>query len=403
MALAGIRVLELEGIGPGPLSSCILADFGADVVTISRVVKGSVASRNDPVSRGKRSIALDLKSPEGVATLKALAAKADVFIEPFRPGVTEKMGIGPDILCRGNPRLIYGRMTGFGQGGNKFEKMAGHDANYLALSGVLDMFRRGDERPMPPANFAGDYAGGGMLLAMGILLAVIERSKSGKGQVVDAAMVDGAAYIALPLFKWMSSGGPVPVCPDGHINPKESILHQGSHFCDSYLCKEHPAKQGTKQYMSVQAIEPEFYKVLLECLGLSDVEGLPAQYDREAWPWMKVRFAQIFLTKTRDEWAEIFYGTDACCVPILNATEAGRFPHNVARGTFAPTCGSPGVVEPAPAPKLSRTPGFAPRPHPTPGGDTRQVLKEFGFSDSEVHVLFEKRAVAETLFTKSKL
>jgi alpha-methylacyl-CoA racemase len=203
MALAGIKVLELEGIGPGPLAACVLADFGADVITISRVVKGRVASQADPVSRGKRSIALDLKSADGVATLKKMVKQADVFIEPFRPGAVEKLGIGPDVLCAENPRLIYGRMTGFGQGGTKFEKMAGHDANYLALAGTLDLFRRGDERPLPPANFAGDYAGGGMMLAMGVLIAVIERATSDKGQVIDAAMVDGANYVALPLYKWM--------------------------------------------------------------------------------------------------------------------------------------------------------------------------------------------------------
>ena len=180
MALSGVKVLELEGIGPGPLGACILADFGADVVSISRLVKGKVRSQADPVSRGKRSIALDLKSPEGLAALKRLASKADVFIEPFRPGVVEKMGCGPEVLCALNPRLIYGRMTGFGQGGTKFEKMAGHDANYLALSGTLDLFRREGDRPAPPANFAGDYAGGGVMLAMGVLLALIDRGKSGK-------------------------------------------------------------------------------------------------------------------------------------------------------------------------------------------------------------------------------
>lgn len=388
-------MLELEGIGPGPLACCVLADFGADVITISRAVGGKVMSQNDPVSRGKRSIALDLKSPEGVAALIVMAEQADVFVEPFRPGVVEKMGVGPDVLCAANPKLIYGRMTGFGQGGTAFEKMAGHDANYLSLAGTLDLFRRGDERPMPPANFAGDYAGGGMMLAMGVLLAVIERNTSGLGQVIDAAMVDGANYVALPLHKWMQSGF-VPVGEDGHVEADKFVLGQAPHFVEAYLCKEDPAKPGTKQYMSVQSIEPAFYAAMLEGLGLGDAEGLPGQNDRSSWPWMKARLGSIFLTKTRDEWAEIYYDTDACCVPILNAQEAAVHPHNVARGSFSPTPGLDGAYEPNPAPKLSRTPGFTPRANPIPGAHTTAVLAEFGFGTDEIASLLQAGAVAET-------
>mmetsp|Transcript_145622 Transcript_145622/g.279260 ORF Transcript_145622/g.279260 Transcript_145622/m.279260 type:complete len:406 (-) Transcript_145622:61-1278(-) len=396
MALAGVRVLELEGIGPCPLAACVLADFGAEVITVCRVSKGVVQSQGDPVSRGKRSIGVDLKSAEGLALVKAMTAKVDVFLEPFRPGVVEKMGLGPNELCAANPRLIYGRMTGFGQGGTRFEKMAGHDANYLALAGTLDLFRRADERPFPPANFAGDYAGGGMMLAMGVLLALLERHGSGKGQVIDAAMVDGANYVALPLFKW-AQGSFVPTQKDGHMDPSRFILVQAPHWVDSYLCKEDPSKPGTKQYMSVQAIEPQFYAALLKGLGLESTPGLPSQFDRSAWPWMKVRFASIFLTKTRSEWAEIFYGTDACCVPILNAQEAAQHPHNVARGSFAPTPGSDGkLFEPAPAPKLSRTPGSAPRPGPVPGGDTQSVLAEFGFADLQIASLMKNGAVSSS-------
>ena len=347
------------------------------------------------VSRGKRSIALDLKSAEGVATLVAMASQADVFVEPFRPGVVEKLGIGPDVLCAANPRLIYGRMTGYGQGGTAFETMAGHDANYLSLSGTLDLFRRGDERPMPPANFAGDYAGGGVMLAMGVLLAVIERSTSNQGQVIDAAMVDGANYVALPLHKWMQSGF-VPVGEDGHVDAPNFVLGMAPHYVEAYECKEDPAKPGTKQYMSVQAIEPAFYAALLDGLGLGDAEGLPGQNDKSGWPWMKERFAGIFMTKTRDEWAEIFYGTDACCVPVLNATEAALHPHNVARGSFSPTPGGPdGAYEPNPAPKLSRTPGLLPRPNPLPGAHTSAVLSEFGFGAEEIGRLLKEGAAVE--------
>mmetsp|Transcript_14822 Transcript_14822/g.22582 ORF Transcript_14822/g.22582 Transcript_14822/m.22582 type:complete len:401 (+) Transcript_14822:58-1260(+) len=400
MALAGVRVLELEGLGPGPLAACVLADFGADVVTICRVSNGKVQSQEDPVSRGKRSIAVDLKSPEGLAAVKKMVEKADVFIEPFRPGVVERLGLGPEDLCKLNPRLIYGRMTGFGQGGTKFATMAGHDNNYLALSGTLDFFRRGQDRPHPPANYGADYAGGGMMLAMGVLLSLLERAQSGKGQVIDAAMIDGANYVALPLYKWAQSGF-MPVKPDGHMDAEKYILVQASHFCEAYLCKEDPKKPGSQQYMSVQAIEPQFYKVLLKGLNLDKEQGLPAQYDKSAWPWMKARFASIFATKTRDEWAEIFYGTDACAVPVLNYMEAATHPHNVARGSFAPTPGKAGALEPAPAPKLSRTPGSAPRRNPTPGGDTSKVLLDYGFPSAEVKDLLGKGALVEV--SQSKL
>jgi len=400
MALSGVRVIELEGIGPCPLAACVLADFGADVITVCRAQGGHVQSQGDPVSRGKRSIGIDVKSSEGVAVLKRLVRQADIFLEPFRPGVVEKLGIGPEVLCTENPRLIYGRMTGFGQGGTEFSNMAGHDNNYIALAGILDFFRRGDERPFPPANFAGDYAGGGMSLAMGVLLALLERHRSGQGQVIDAAMIDGANYTALPLFKWAQTGF-VPVGSDGHVKSSDFILCQAPHWSDIYLCKPDPAKPGTRQYMSVQAIEPQFYAELLKGLGLSGDKDLPAQFDRSAWQRMKQRFADIFLTKTRDEWAEAFRGKDACCVPVLNASEAAVHPHNVKRGSFAPTPGSKGLFEPAPAPKLSRTPGFQPRPGPAPGGHTRQVLAELGFSSEEVAGLFEQAVAADK--KKSKL
>lgn len=387
-ALAGFRVLELEGIGPGPLGACVLCDFGADVVSISRVAKGGrVRSQNDPVSRGKRSIALDLKSTRGKTLLRKLARHADCLIEPFRPGVMEKLGLGPDVLCADNPRLIYARMTGWGNNGEEsVYTTAGHDANYLALSGVLDLFRRGDECPLPPANFAGDYAGGGMMLAMGVLLAAMERLKSGKGQVVDVAMTEGANYVALPLYKWLQTGM-LPREEDGnrHLVPQRSFLHQGPPWSTTYAC-------GDGEWVAVQCIEPKFYAAFLDGMGLredSEAGSLPHQHDQSSWPWMKVRFASIFKTKTRDEWAAIFTGTDACCWPVLTASEAAKHPHNVARGSFAPSPGRPGEFEPVPAPRLVRTPGHLPRPSPIPGAHTRDVLSEYGVPEEDIDALVE--------------
>eukprot|EP01062_Namystynia_karyoxenos_P020237 TRINITY_DN17673_c0_g1_i1.p2 TRINITY_DN17673_c0_g1~~TRINITY_DN17673_c0_g1_i1.p2 ORF type:complete len:401 (+),score=110.33 TRINITY_DN17673_c0_g1_i1:72-1274(+) len=389
-ALSGIKVIELGGIGPGPLGACVLADFGADVVTVERASGGRILSQADPVSRGKRSVAVDLKSPAGLGALKEMLRTADVFIEPYRPGVAEKLGLGPDELRRANPRLIYARMTGWGQGGDvKFGRSAGHDANYISISGALSLFRRntsGDsnERPSPPANFAGDYAGGGMMMAMGVLLALVERQRSGEGQVVDAAMVDGANYAALPIFKWVQSGF-MPTRPDGNIDVDKSVLHQAPHFVQIYECKD-------GRWVSVQAIEPQFYKVLVKGLGL-DQENLPPQGDRLQWAAMKKRFEEVFRTKTRDEWARIFYASDACVAPVLLPQEAARHPHNVARGSFAPTPERPGEFEPVPAPRLSRTPGFAPRPQPAAGGDTAEVLADYGFSAERARALCESGAV----------
>lgn len=319
--LQGVKVLELEGIGPGPLGCCILADFGADVISVSRVSKGRVVSQNDPVSRGKRSIALDLKSDEGKKTFLELAKKVDVLVEAFRPGVMEKLGLGPDVVRAGNDQLIYARMTGWGQKGDpKYVYAAGHDANYISISGALDLFRRGDERPLPPANFAGDYAGGGVMLAMGVLLAVIEKSKSGLGQVIDVAMTDGANYVALPLFKWLQPDGIMPTMdtPDKRANANAASLMQGPHWSNTYTCKD-------GKWVSVQAMEPQFYKIMVETLGL-DFKSLPSQGDQSAWPWMKKRFEGIFATKTRDEWEEIFKGKDACVAPVLSAVEAAQHP-----------------------------------------------------------------------------
>lgn len=403
MALEGLRVVELEGIGGGPLAACMLADFGAEVITVSRVSNGKFFHQGDPVSRGKKSIGLDLKSPGGMEIMRELLKTADVFLEAFRPGVTEKMGLGPSDVEAINPRTIYARLTGWGQGGDPaFEKAAGHDANYLALSGALDLWRRGtvdspgEERPLPPANFAGDYAGGALMCAIGILLAVRERRHSGKGQVVDCAMLDGAAYIAWPTLKGHANSRPGGADKNMY-GDQLTVSNQGSnHYTNIYQTKEDPRRPGRVEYVSTQAIEPAFYRALLNGLGLDEArDGLPKQNNREEWPMMRKKFAAIFMTKTRDEWAEIFRGTDACFAPVLNAEEAWENPHNMGRGTFAPSASHPGKFEPAPAPHLSRTPGHNPRADPIPGADTRAVLKQIGVGDSKIEELFKTGAIGD--------
>lgn len=402
MALSGLRVLELEGIGGGPLTGCILADFGAEVITISRVSAGKLFHQGDPVARGKKSIGLDLKSPAGMEAMKELLKTGDIFIDPFRPGVTEKIGLGPQDVEAINPRVIYARLTGWGQGGDpKIEKSAGHDANYLALSGALDLWRRGtvkdagQERPQPPANFAGDYAGGGLMCAIGILLAVKERRSSGKGQVVDCAMLDGAAYIAWPTLKGQANARPGGAAKDKWGDQKLEISMGANHYVNVYQTKPDPRRPDRIEYVSVQAIEAAFYRALLKGLGLDKAPDLPKQNDREGWPMMRKKVASIFMTKTRDEWCEVFRGTDACFAPVLNSEEAWEHPHNKARGTFAPSASHPGKFEPAPAPHLSRTPGYNPRPDPTPGADTRTVLKEVGLSGAKIEELFKAGVTAD--------
>lgn len=323
------------------------------------------------------------------------------------------MGLGPKDVEALNPRLIYARLTGWGQGGDaKIEKSAGHDANYLALSGALDLWRRADgERPQPPANFAGDYAGGGLMCAIGILLAVRERHKSGRGQVVDCAMLDGASYIAWPTLKGLVQQPPgeqkSPIgglnellaksgkTEQGDTDPTGNLMSQAAHFANVYQAKPDSRRPGRVEYVSVQAAEPGFYRALLRGLGLEGDPSLPPQMDRTSWPMMQKRFAAIFLTKTRDEWAEIFRGSDACFAPVLNAEEAWEHPHNKSRGTFAPSASHPGKFEPAPAPKLSRTPGFDPRPDPIPGADTRAVLGELGLGQAKIEELFKAGATAD--------
>jgi alpha-methylacyl-CoA racemase len=370
--LDGIRVLELAGLAPVPYCGLILADFGADVVRVDRVGGGTMP---DILGRGKRSVAVDLKHPQGVATVARLAESADVLVEPYRPGVMERLGLGPDALCARNPRLVYARLTGWGQAG-PYAPMAGHDINYIALSGALSAFGRRGERPVPPVNLLGDFAGGGMLCAMGVLLALIERARSGRGQVVDAAMVDGAAYLGLMLFRLHASGW--------WSERGTNMLDTGAPFYDTYETKD-------GKYVSVGAIEPQFYAALLQGLGL-DPATLPHQHDRSQWPATAQKFAAIFKTKTRDEWSAVFDGTDACVAPVLEIAEVATHPHNRARQLLLPD--DKGHLEPAPAPRLSRTPAAVTRPMPPIGAHTREVLGEYGFGAAEIDALMAEGAVA---------
>jgi len=364
-ALQGIRIVEMAGLAPAPYCGLILADFGAEVVRVDRVGAGSM----DQLARGKRSVAVNLKSPEGVETVLRLIENADVLLEPYRPGVMERLGLGPDVACARNPRLVYARLTGFGQEG-PYAPMAGHDINYIAISGALSLLGRKGEKPLAPVNLLGDFAGGGMLCALGICLALLERAHSGKGQVVDTAMVDGAAYLATFVYKFRNSGM-------WRDERGTNMLDSAAPFYDTY-----PTKDG--EFMSVGAIEPQFYAALLKGLGI-DAEGMPPQLDQSSWTKTKERFAEVFATKTRAEWCAVFDGTDACVAPVLNLGEAHEHPHNRARGLLIPD--AQGKLEPAPAPRLSRTPGDGSRPLPGVGEHTKAVLAEYGFTASEIERL----------------
>jgi alpha-methylacyl-CoA racemase len=361
-ALEGIRVIEMAGLAPAPFCGMILADFGADVIRVDRIGSGSF----DHLARGKRSIAINPKQAQGLEALLRMIDQADVLLEPYRPGVMERLGLGPEVVCARNRRLVYARLTGFGQEG-PYASMAGHDINYIALSGALALIGRRGEKPLAPINLLGDFAGGGMLCALGILLALMERSRSGQGQIVDAAMVDGAAYLSTFIYNFRHAGF-------WSDERGSNLLDTGAPFYDTYETKD-------GQYVSVGAIEPQFYAALLNGLGL-DAAIMPAQLDRSQWRATAEQFAAIFATRTRAEWCAIFDGTDACVAPILSLGEVDTHPHNRSRALLRPA--PTGGVQPAPAPRLSRTPGAEPRPNPTPGQHTTEVLHEYGFRSDEI-------------------
>jgi alpha-methylacyl-CoA racemase len=339
----------------------ILADFGADVVRVDRVGGGSM----DHLARGKRSVAVNLKTPEGVETVLRLASRADVLLEPYRPGVMERLGLGPEIACARNPRLIYARLTGFGQDG-PYANMAGHDINYIAISGALSLLGRKGEKPLAPVNLVGDFAGGGMLCALGITLALIERSQSGKGQVVDAAMVDGAAYLMALTYAMHAQG-------TWRDERGVNVLDSGAPWYDTYETSD-------GKWLAVGAIEKRFYAEFIERLGLSAAE-LPPQHDRSGWPELRRRFAAAIKQRTRDDWERIFEGSDACVAPVLALGEVGRHPHNAARATFIER---DGVMQPAPAPRFSRTPAEMGAPPRLRGADSASILRDWGFAGDEI-------------------
>jgi alpha-methylacyl-CoA racemase len=372
--LRGIRVIEMAGIGPGPFTAMMLADMGADVVRVDRPGGGVGDATRDVLNRGRRSVAVDLKHPDGVETVLRLVERADALIEGFRPGVMERLGLGPDECLARNPRLVYGRMTGWGQDG-PLAHAAGHDINYIALAGALNSFARKGERPLAPLNMVGDFGGGGMLLAFGVACALLETARSGEGQVVDAAMVDGAAVLMTMIHAFVGMG----IWTD---DPGTNILDTGAHFYDAY-------ETADGKFVAVGPIEAKFYAELLRLVGWEH-EELPWQMDRGEWPAMKERFAELFRTKTRDEWCALLEGSDACFAPVLSLSEAPVHPHNEARGTFVTR---DGIVQPAPAPRFSRTTAEIQRPPPRPGEHTDATLTEWGLEADDIRKLREAGAI----------
>ncbi|MBB3753207.1 alpha-methylacyl-CoA racemase [Mycolicibacterium sp. BK634] len=356
--LSGLRVVELAGIGPGPHAAMILGDLGADVVRIDRLGKGGGTPSNDYLLRNRRSVGANLKDPNDRDMVLGLIAKADVLIEGFRPGVTERLGLGPEDCAKVNPRLIYGRMTGWGQTGPRSQQ-AGHDINYISLNGLLHAVGRAGERPVPPLNLAGDFGGGSMFLLVGILSALWERERSGKGQVIDAAMVDGSSVLAQMMwaFRHMGMWGDVR---------GTNMLDTGAPYYDTYECSD-------GRYVAVGAIEPQFYAELLEKLSLNAAD-LPDQNDIARWPELRAVLTQAFAAHDRDHWAKVFTGSDACCTPVLSFAEVDTEPHNTERDTFYTEQGS---TFPAPAPRFSRTALDAPSAPGVPGADNEAVLRDW--------------------------
>jgi alpha-methylacyl-CoA racemase len=378
--LSGITVVEMSGIGPGPFAAMMLADLGATVIRVDRLAgSGGVladlsAGRGDVVSRGRRSIAVDLKSAEGVELVLRLVGSTDVLIEGYRPGVMERLGLGPEVCLARNPRLVFGRMTGWGQDG-PLAQAAGHDINYIALSGALGAIGRHGQTPVPPLNLVGDYGGGGMLLACGVLAGLLSAARTGAGQVVDAAMVDGSAVLMAQFYgmtaagRWSDERG-------------SNLLDTGAPFYDVY-------ESADGGYLSVGPLEPAFFAVLLDRLGIDDLDK-GAQYDPRSWPALRLRLAAEFASRTREETEDLFAGADGCVFPVLSMSEAPQHPHNVARGTFVTR---DDVVQPAPAPRFSATPARLKLPPPAAGEHTEAILADLGLSGDEVRRLLEAGVV----------
>ena len=366
--LTGYKIIEIAGIGPGPFAAMMLSDMGAEVIRVERVqaVRDTQSSNAnwDVMQRGRKNVAIDLKHADGVEALLQLVEKADAMIEGFRPGVMERLGVGPDVCLARNKKLVFGRMTGWGQDG-PYANAAGHDINYIALAGALAHFGRAGEAPVPPLNMVGDFGGGGMLLAYGVVCALLEAQRSGAGQVVDAAMVDGSAILMSMFWGFKNIG-----LHDENARGT-NMLDSGAHFYDVYKCSD-------GKFVSIGSIEPQFYAQLLQLTGLAGDAEFGNQQDRTMWPKLKQRLREVFATKTQAEWCKIMEGTDVCFAPVLTMSEAAKHPHNVARKTFIEIAGT---TQPAPAPRFSRTVASLPTAPVGAGVNTREVLQSWGIQN----------------------
>jgi alpha-methylacyl-CoA racemase len=381
--LTGMKVVELPSIGPMQFAGMALGDLGAEVLRLDRATSVASGRGTMPASpyasldRNRRSMGIDLKNPRAAEVVLSLCERADVMMESFRPGVAERLGVGPDAALARNPRLVYGRMTGWGQDG-PLAQDPGHDINYIALAGVLAHIGEAGGPPVPPLNLIGDFGGGGLLLAFGVLAALLERERSGKGQVVDAAMVDGSVML-MSVFVGLSAMG------FWSDDRGTNMLDGGAHFYGVYETSD-------GGYISIASYEPQFYAELVKLLVPLGIPLDPAtQMDQAAWPGLKQQMATLFRTRTRDQWVELFTGHDVCFAPVLTMDEARRHPHNVARGTYTEVEGAP---QPAPAPRFSRTPGAIERTPVTPGADTDDALAEWGFDAATVAELRDSGAIA---------
>lgn len=380
--LKGIRIIEIAGIGPGPFAAMLLSDMGAEIIRVDRVKQGTGALPVDPakdlLNRGRKSVAIDLKSEAGIELVLELVKSADGLIEGFRPGVMERLGLGPERCHEANPKLVYGRMTGWGQEG-PLAHAAGHDINYIALAGVLHAVGRPNDKPVLPLNLAGDFGGGGMYLAFGMVCALLETARSGEGQVIDAAMVDGASSLMTFFHGIMAMGV-------HNENRGTNLLDSGAPHYDVYETSD-------GKYVSVGSLEPQFYMELIQRLGVADEPLMQNPFAFQEWSKMADRFTEIFLTKTRDEWCEVFEGTDVCFAPVLSMSESPEHPHMKARGSFVDIAG---VTQPAPAPRFSRTSPAVPSQPAIPGENTREVLAGWGVDETRIDALLESKTVRQT-------
>ena len=372
--LKGIKVVEMAGIGPGPFCAMMLSDMGAEVIRVDRLAHKGSGHKANVLNRGRRSIAIDLKNSQGVDTVKKLIDQADVVIEGFRPGVMERLGLGPEECLERNPRLVFGRMTGWGQHG-PLAHAAGHDINYISIGGALGAMGHPDRPPSPPLNLVGDFGGGAMYLLAGVLAALVERASSDKGQVIDAAMTDGTASLLTPFYGMMAMGM-------WTTQRSDNRLDGGAHYYGSYTCSD-------GKHISIGSIEPQFYALLLELCGIDDPEFLK-QNEKESWASLRQKLEELFATKPQAQWCELLEGTDVCFAPVLNLAEAPQHPHNKARASFVDF---EGVTQPAPAPRFSRSQSSIQSAAAIAGEHSEEILKDWGFDDHTIAELARENAI----------